>query len=83
MATVTYVGKVLSDGHLSLPESMREELGLEPGQEVYISLWTREESPSLQEGAYAPLRKLIGLGKTGKPDAAAHHDYYLYGKQEE
>lgn len=64
MATVTYVGKVLSDGHLSLPESMREELGLEPGQEVYISLRTREESPPLQDEAYAPLTNSLAATKS-------------------
>jgi bifunctional DNA-binding transcriptional regulator/antitoxin component of YhaV-PrlF toxin-antitoxin module len=82
MASVTYVGKVLSDGHLSLPKKAREELKLEPGQEVGIVVRTRDEAPRLPSEAYTPLRKLIGLGKTGKPDAAAHHDKYLYGKEE-
>ncbi len=82
MSSVTYVGKVLSDGHLSLPKKARKELKLEAGQEVEVVVRTRDDTQRLSDEAYAPLRKLIGLAKTGKTDAAAQHDKYLYGKKE-
>lgn len=82
MASITYVGKVLCDGHLSLPKKAREELKLEAGQEVEVVVRTRDDVQPLPDEAYAPLRKLIGLAKTGKPDASVHHDKYLYGKEE-
>ncbi|MBI4286495.1 MAG: hypothetical protein HY670_11465 [Chloroflexi bacterium] len=81
MASVTYVGRVLSDGHLSLPRETRDALMLEAGQEVEVVVRIRDNAQWLPDEAYAPLRKLIGLAKMGKSDTAAHHDRYLYGKQ--
>ena len=82
MAGVSYVGKVLKDGHLSLPKEARKALQLEAGQEVEVLVCTRDEAQRLPDEAYAPLRKLIGLAKMGKRDAAVRHDTYLYGKRE-
>ena len=82
MAGVNYVGKVLKDGHLSLPKEAREALQLEAGQEVEVLVRTRDNAQQLSDEAYAPLRKLIGLAKRGKRDAAVQHDTYLYGKRE-
>lgn len=73
MASVTYVGKVLSDGHLSLPKKARKELNLEIGQEVEVAVRNRNDAQQSDE-AYAPLRKLIGLAKTGELDAWVHHE---------
>ena len=74
MALVTYVGKVLSDGHLSLPKHTRKALQLEIGQEVEVVVRTCDDAQPLTDEAYELLRKLIGLAKTGKPDASVHHD---------
>jgi bifunctional DNA-binding transcriptional regulator/antitoxin component of YhaV-PrlF toxin-antitoxin module len=82
MARVKYVGKVLKDGHLSLPKAAREALQLAAGQEVEVLLRTGDDDQRLSDEAYAPLRKLIGLAKTGKRDASVQHDTYLYGKKE-
>jgi bifunctional DNA-binding transcriptional regulator/antitoxin component of YhaV-PrlF toxin-antitoxin module len=82
MAGVSYVGKVLKDGHLSLPKEAREALQLEAGQEVEVLVRIRDDAQGLSDEAYAPLRKLIGLAKTGKRDASVRHDTYLYGKKE-
>ena len=43
---------------------------------------TRDNAQRLSDEAYAPLRQLIGLAKTGKRDASVQHDTYLYGKRE-
>jgi bifunctional DNA-binding transcriptional regulator/antitoxin component of YhaV-PrlF toxin-antitoxin module len=82
MAFLSYVGKVLKDGHLSLPKKAREALQLEAGQEVEVMLRTRDDAQRPSDEAYAPLRKLIGLAKTGKRDASVHHNTYLYGKKD-
>ena len=82
MACVSYVGKVLKDGHLSLPKEAREALQLADGQEVEVLVHTRDDAQQLSDEAYAPLRQLIGLAKTGKRDASVQHDTYLYGKKE-
>jgi bifunctional DNA-binding transcriptional regulator/antitoxin component of YhaV-PrlF toxin-antitoxin module len=82
MAGISYVGKVLKDGHLSLPKEARDALQLEPGQEVDVLVRTRDNAQRLSDEAYTPLRKLIGLVKTGKRDASVQHDKYLYGKKE-
>jgi hypothetical protein len=57
-------------------------LQLEAGQEVEVMVRTRDDTQRLSDEAYAPLRKLIGLAKTGKRDASVHHDRYLYSKEE-
>ena len=77
MASVTYEGKVFSDGHLSLSKNVRKELKLEAEQKVEVVVRTREVAQQLSDEAYSPLRKLIGLAKTGKPDGSVHHDKYL------
>ena len=79
-AKFRYVGKVLSDGRLSLPRKVREKLQLESGQEIEVRVRIRDDAQQLPDEAYEPLRKFIGLAKTGKPDASVHHDKYLYGK---
>lgn len=49
MQAVDYVGKVLPDGHLELPPSVREEWDLHPEMEVKISLrWEEGGSHSSQ-----------------------------------
>lgn len=80
MASATYVGKMLKDGHLSLPKKARERLKLAPGTPVQVVVHTVDDQAPPDE-AYAPLRALIGLGRGGREDGAVHHDKYLYGKE--
>ena len=68
---LSYVGKVLKDGHLSLSRAVKKELQLRPGDEVVVSVNKTGENP---------LQRLIGLGGKGRTDGAAHHDRYLYGE---
>ena len=76
-----YVGEVLSDGHLSLPESIRQKLSLKPSSvvKVVISL-TGAETKSKTE-AWKVFRS---MGRSEKPgilaNAAEDHDRYIYGK---
>jgi hypothetical protein len=61
MQSVIYVGKILSDGHLSLSEEARKALKLEVGQEVEVVIRPRNGTQRLPDEAFSPLRKLIGL----------------------
>ena len=84
MPSVAYVGEILEDGHLSLPESIRNRLGVRTGRrvEVVIRPHTEEEPAGDKEApppeAYEPLRELIGMAKIGREDASVNHDKYLY-----
>ncbi|MBI3920319.1 MAG: hypothetical protein HY318_02785 [Armatimonadetes bacterium] len=80
MASATYIGEVLGDGHLSLPQMTREKLQLKSGEKVEVVLHTVREEESLSEEAYAPLRQLVGLVKEGRSDGSVNHDEYLYRK---
>ena len=82
MASARYVGQVLKDGHLSLPETARDQLRLAPGAQVQVVVQTLDEEP-LPEDAYGPLRAMIGIGKGGTADGAVNHDKYLYGTHAE
>ncbi len=79
-----YVGEVLSDGHLSLPESIRQKLSLKPSSvvKVVISL-TGAETKSKTE-AWKLFRSMGRTAAQGKlTNSAEEHDRYLYGKASE
>ncbi|PIQ44508.1 MAG: hypothetical protein COW04_12630 [Deltaproteobacteria bacterium CG12_big_fil_rev_8_21_14_0_65_43_10] len=76
-----YVGEVLSDGHLSLPESIRQKLSLKPSSvvKVVISL-TGAETKSKTE-AWKLFRSMGRTAAQGKlKNSAEEHDRYLYAK---
>jgi bifunctional DNA-binding transcriptional regulator/antitoxin component of YhaV-PrlF toxin-antitoxin module len=74
MHTLTLKARLRRDGSLSIPRSVRDELGLAEGDVVEVRLGpANESSPS------DPLLNIIGIGKGGRPDAAKEHDTYLYG----
>ena len=79
---VEYVGEVLPDGHLSVPEDVLQSLALAPHMRIQITIKPLQpDSDEVREGWNA-LRKL-GQGATAGrlPDASSDHDRYLYGKQ--
>lgn len=80
MPSVAYVGEVLSDGHLSLPELILQQLGLRAGQKVEVVARPCEDDDWPPPEAYEPLRELIGLVRDGPPDGSVNHDRYLYGE---
>jgi bifunctional DNA-binding transcriptional regulator/antitoxin component of YhaV-PrlF toxin-antitoxin module len=67
--------RVQPDGLLSLPEEAREQLGLQPGDQVEIRIQTIEEAPR------NPLYDIIGMVKGEPVDGAENHDAHLYGKK--
>lgn len=64
-----YIGEVLSDGHLSLKNQVKDHLHLKPGDEVVVTLEIKAQNP---------LERLVGLCKEGRSDGAQRHDQYLY-----
>jgi AbrB family looped-hinge helix DNA binding protein len=79
MATVTCTVRVRKNGALSLPKRAREELGLQPGDEVEIQIRRPEATP--EKSPRNPLYDIIGMAKEGPADGAENHDAYLYGKR--
>jgi hypothetical protein len=82
MKQAEYMGEVLEDGHLSLPESVRQQLGLEPSTVVQVSVTVPEVNPANVQEAWARFRQ---MGKNATPgklsNVSTDHDQYLYGKK--
>ncbi len=72
-----YEGVVLEDGHLSLPEFVKEKLRLRPLTAVAIRISRRHHSEL--EGAWHVLASMGDTAGEGKLDEASErHDDYLY-----
>ena len=68
---------VMDDGHLSVADDVRNEMGLRLGDRVEITIRRFPEAVVLDPDN--PLAKMIGLcGGAGKTDASVKHDHYLY-----
>ena len=79
MTPIHYTTKVLSDGHLPLPENFPARAGdsvsvtvqsVEKDQDGDVGLRQRENG----------LQLLAGKGRSGKMDVSERHDDYLYPK---
>jgi len=78
MFTKTYEAEVLDDGHLSVAEDVRLQLGLKKGDRVEVTI----RRPDLPAGVDPtnPLVQLVGIcqGDGNKTDLSVNHDKYLY-----
>ena len=82
MKQMEYLGEVLEDGELSLPESVRKELGLRSSAQVRVRISVPDTKREEVEDAWAVFRQMGREAVPGKlAAAAAEHDRYLYGKQ--
>ncbi len=85
MKTVEYIGEVLPDGHLSLPDEVQKELGLSPHCSVKITITVdtvKSSNPSDEQRAWEVLRNMgKNATSSGFSDVSTRHDYYLYGKK--
>jgi hypothetical protein len=76
-----YMGEVLNDGHLSIPEGVRQRLSLSPSSvvKVVITLTTPET-----ENAKDAWNLFRSMGHSAQPGifekSAEDHDRHLYGK---
>jgi bifunctional DNA-binding transcriptional regulator/antitoxin component of YhaV-PrlF toxin-antitoxin module len=81
MKVIEYIGEVLPDGHLSLPDEVQKELGLGPHSSVKVTI-TVEDSRVLDEKKGWEAFRRLGKGATGSglSNISVNHDQYLYRK---
>lgn len=73
---ITFESEVLEDGHLSLPDEVKEQLHLEKGDKFIASLEPLHENNLKKDPAYNLSRWAVD---TGIADLAQEHNHYLYG----
>ena len=79
---IEYVGEVLPDGHLSVPEEIRQTLAAAPHAQVQVTIRLLQPEVRLAREAWEAFRRMGQDAGPGRlPDAAAQHDRYLYGKE--
>lgn len=79
---IEYVGEVLPDGHLSVPEEVRQTLASTPYTQLQITLRLVQPKAEEVQEAWAAFRQLGHDATPGRLlDASVHHDRYLYGKE--
>ena len=69
-----YIGKVLTDGHLEIPPTIAERLGLKDGDEVVVALHkvtSTAREISLPEEAQTLIQELIGSPRSLKETVEA------------
>jgi hypothetical protein len=78
-----YIGNVLPDGHLSVPEEVRQALALEPHTQIQVTIRLLQPDAEQVQKAWMAFRHLGQDAGPGRlPDASTQHDRYLYGKGE-
>lgn len=78
----TALVRLTSKGQMTIPQSVREALGLAAGD--YLSIVVNNEELRLKKVQLIkplsnddPIWKLVGAGDSGLQDVAARHDHYL------
>jgi hypothetical protein len=80
---VEYIGEVLDDGHLSLPDEVREKLELKPTSLVQVVLAVPEANDADVEEAWNVFRDMGQSATKGKLDhPSEQHDQHLYKRDE-
>jgi len=76
-----YIGEVLSDGHLSLPDVVRQRLSLAPSSIVKVVITLENMEKESATNAWNLFRSMGRPATTGKlTNSAEEHDRYLYEK---
>jgi hypothetical protein len=76
-----YIGEVLSDGHLSLPDAVRQRLSLVPASIVKVYITVENMEKECTANAWTLVRSMGRAAATGKlKNSAEEHDRYLYKK---
>lgn len=74
-----YIGEVLSDGHLSLPDVVRQRLSLVPKSIVKVLITLEDTEKENSTEAWDLFRSMGRTAAKGKlKNAAEEHDRYLY-----
>ena len=77
--TIEYIGEILPDGHLSIPDEVKKELALYETNSLKVTLTIR--SLDEQRGWDALIQLIDNAGSSGLSDVSEKHDEYLYGKK--
>jgi hypothetical protein len=76
--TIEYIGEILPDGHLSIPDEVKKELDQYETNDLKITITIL---PSDEKRGWDALIQLIdNAGSSGLSDVSENHDKYLYGK---
>jgi len=78
MKEITYIGELLPDGHISIPEEARKELEQYESNNLKITITFN--SLDEKRGWDALMQLMENAGSSGLPDVSENHDKYLYGK---
>ncbi len=82
MGQIEYVGKIMDDGHIYLPETVRRQLKLEPDSSVHVILSVKETKLLSADQGWAVFKAMGKEDQAGSlQDASENHDRYLYEKQ--
>ena len=73
---ITFETEVLEDGHLSLPDEVKEQLHLKKGDKFLTSMEPLNENRLRKDPAYNLSTWAVD---TGIDDLAQEHNHYLYG----
>lgn len=78
---IEYIAEVLPDGHLSVPDDVRQAVASAPNAEIQVTIRLHEFGARDVEDAWKVFRELGRDASPGRlPEAAADHDRYLYNK---
>lgn len=82
MKVIEYIGEVLPDGHLSLPDEVQKKLGLSPHSSVKVTIAVEELRKIDEQKGWEVFRQMGKDAVAGKlSNASTKHDRYLYGKK--
>lgn len=76
---ITFETEVLKDGHLSLPDEVKEQLHLKEGDKFLTSLEPLNENKENKLKKDPAYNLSAWAVDTGVDDLAQEHDHYLYG----
>jgi hypothetical protein len=77
-----YIGEVLPDGQVSIPEEIRQTLAASPHAQIQITIKLLQSDEEQQQEAWEVFRRMGQDAQSGcLQDASIHHDRYLYGKK--
>lgn len=79
---IEYVTQLLPDGHLSIPEEVRQALTVTPEMQVQVTIKLLQPEETLERNAWELFRRLGQNAAPGHlPDASTKHDQHLYKKE--
>ena len=79
---IEYVGEILPDGHLFVPEKVRQVLASASYTQLQVTITLLQPEAEQVQAPWEAFRQLGQDTLPGHlPDAAVSHDQYLYGKE--